>query len=118
MYEWKYYGVYGIAVLFGFILRYFQERKKQRKVDFKFQIAASVIVSYVSWLVYRDRKITICSPDLWLFGWSYFGSVALSIFDQIFKEGFILFLKTIATKITYITEKEETKQRKNENHTK
>jgi hypothetical protein len=114
MLDWRYYGTCAISVAFGCVLRFFQEKKRSKKVDIKFQIVASTIISYVSYLLYRDRKIDVCSIEIWLFGWSYFASYTVTILDQVFVNGWKMYLTTLAKRFIAYTDKTVTNDNDND----
>jgi hypothetical protein len=116
MTDWRTLFIYLFSVFVGLILRYFQERKKHKKADFKYQLVTSLAVSYVMFIFYRDRKVTICSVELWLCFWSYFGSVSVTLFDDIFKDIFTTVLRSFANKILLITNKNSKKAGPHDNN--
>jgi hypothetical protein len=113
MFDWRYYVPCGVAVFFGFVLRFYQDKRRVKKVDVKFQFVASLVLSYVAFLLYRDRKITLCSIEIWLFFWSYFASLAITIADKIFANGFKTILITLAKK--YLAYSDEQNKKNDDN---
>ena len=95
MFDWRTYGTYGIAVFFGFILRWVNERRRNRQVDTRFQFVCSVVVSYFAYIWHRDQRITFLSIDIWLGIWSYFGSLAVSVGDNFFVFGWKAYLRIV-----------------------
>jgi hypothetical protein len=98
MQAYKTYGIYLFCVLAGFLLRWVKERRRGKRIDVFNQAVISVVVSYVAYLWYRDKSVTLCSLELWLIGWSYFANLALNIGDQIFEVGFKTYFKILGNK--------------------
>jgi hypothetical protein len=107
MVDWRYYGTCTVAVFFGFVLRYYQEKRRSKKVDVKFQMVASIVISYVAYILYRDRKLVICSIEIWLFFWSYFGSLTITVSDQIFVNGWKIYLRNLAKQFIAYSDKDK-----------
>lgn len=102
MLDWRTYATYGIAVFFGFILRWVNERRRNKQVDTRFQAVCSIVVSYLAYLWYVHKKVELCSIEFWLCGWSYFASLAVTIADDFFVHGWKAYFRIILNKfITY-----------------
>jgi hypothetical protein len=112
--DWRYYGTSGVAVFFGFILRYYQEKKRSDKVDVKYQIVTSLVMSYLAYLLYRDRKIEIMSIELWLWLWSYSGSLAVTIIDKFLTIGWKMGLRMLAKRFLAYSDPEDTNNEHND----
>jgi drug/metabolite transporter superfamily protein YnfA len=100
MLDWRNYAAYGIPVFFGFLLRWVNERRKNNKVDVRFQLICSLGVSYFAYLWYRDKKVEVCSIEIWLGCWSYFGNLVVTVADKFFVHGWKAYLNILLEKFT------------------
>lgn len=103
--HWFTLSDYGICALLGFILRYLQDKNKDPRPFWLFQLAASGSVSYVACFSYTFYGIKFVPIELWIIGLSFMGAFIVSSLDYMAKNSIITYMRKIASEILAVTDK-------------
>jgi uncharacterized membrane protein YjjP (DUF1212 family) len=99
------FGDYAICALVGLMLRFIQDRKKEPRPDFIFQLAASIAVSIVAYFMYPVLKIKIIPEEVWIMIISWLAAFIVTTADYIVKNGIVIYLRKIAEDFLSYTNK-------------
>lgn len=103
LFNWHQTIDYLICGILGFGVRFFQDRKKEPKPDFGFQLICSATISYLAYWAYIFFKIHFTPIEIWISILSWLGAFIFTTGDFITKNGILIYFRKLAEDFLRLT---------------